>query len=68
MNTIKKRLKSDSRKARILMLFVILSVMSVIGYFALTMPMPQATNSKEAFEEDEKKLERAKEEHRRKQH
>ena len=66
-NTIKKRLKSDFNKAKILIAAILITVASIASYFILTMPLPQSTNSRDAYEEDLKKLESAKQELKKKQ-
>jgi preprotein translocase subunit Sss1 len=67
MNTIKKRLKSDYHKSIILVVAILLAIISIIGYFVLSMPMPKATNSNASYEDEEKRLKRVMEEHQKKQ-
>ena len=67
VNTVKKRLKSDYRKAKILVAVILIGIISVIGIAILTMPMPKSLDSGDSWKEAYQRLENAKSDFRRKQ-
>ena len=68
VNTVKKRLKSDYRKSKIIVLVILTVIASVIGYFALSMPLPKAPNNEDSYANDEKRIKDAIYDHRNGQH